>query len=436
MKKSNAFALIPIGVFIVLYLALGIAFEYIMKIPMGFYKVPVVVAFLVALLAATVQTKGIKLEQKFEIMGQGVGDKNIITMLLIFLLAGIFVGVVGRGSAESVAYFMLSVTPPRFAVLVLFIVSAFVSTAMGTSVGTITLITPIAVAIAEGSGFPLAFCVGTVVGGAMFGDNLSFISDTTIAACNGQGCRMKDKFRTNLAIVVPAALVTLVLIIAMSMGIDIAQGINKEYEMIQIIPYILVLISGIIGINVFLTLLIGIVSGSIIMVATGAVDFPALLEGMGTGASGMFETAMVAVLVAALCALIKYNGGFEALLNGIRRIFKGRKSGQLGIGLLVGLMDIATANNTVAIVMANPIAAEMAKDFNISNKKTASILDTFSCIFQGFLPYGAQILVALSVVTTLGFELSAFDIIKNLFYPFLLLISSLVFIFIIPEKKN
>lgn len=436
MKKSNASALIPIGVFIAFYLSLGIAFEYIMKIPMGFYNVPVVVAFLVALLVATVQTKGIKLEQKFEIMGQGVGDKNIITMLLIFLLAGIFVGVVGRGSAESVAYFMLSVTPPRFAVLVLFIVSAFVSTAMGTSVGTITLITPIAVAIAEGSGFPLALCVGTVVGGAMFGDNLSFISDTTIAACNGQGCQMKDKFRTNLAIVVPAALVTLVLIIAMSMGIDIAEGINKEYEMIQIIPYILVLISGIIGINVFLTLLIGIVSGSIIMVATGAVDFQTLLSGMGTGASGMFETAMVAVLVAALCALIKYNGGFEALLNGIRRIFKGRKSGQLGIGLLVGLMDIATANNTVAIVMANPIAAEMAKDFDISNKKTASILDTFSCIFQGFLPYGAQILVALSVVTTLGFELSAFDVIKNLFYPFLLLISSLIFIFIISEKKS
>ncbi len=436
MKKSNASALIPIGVFIAFYLSLGIAFEYIMKIPMGFYNVPVVVAFLVALLVATVQTKGIKLEQKFEIMGQGVGDKNIITMLLIFLLAGIFVGVVGRGSAESVAYFMLSVTPPRFAVLVLFIVSAFVSTAMGTSVGTITLITPIAVAIAEGSGFPLALCVGTVVGGAMFGDNLSFISDTTIAACNGQGCQMKDKFRTNLAIVVPAALFTLVLIIAMSMGIDIAEGINKEYEMIQIIPYILVLISGIIGINVFLTLLIGIVSGSIIMVATGAVDFQTLLSGMGTGASGMFETAMVAVLVAALCALIKYNGGFEALLNGIRRIFKGRKSGQLGIGLLVGLMDIATANNTVAIVMANPIAAEMAKDFDISNKKTASILDTFSCIFQGFLPYGAQILVALSVVTTLGFELSAFDVIKNLFYPFLLLISSLIFIFIISEKKS
>ncbi len=436
MKKSNAFALIPIGVFIVFYLSLGIIFEYVMKIPMGFYSVPVVVAFLIALFVAVLQTKGVALDKKFEIMGQGIGDKNIVTMLLIFMLAGIFVGVVGRSSAESVAYFMLSVTPARFAVVVLFIVSCFVSTAMGTSVGTITLIVPIAVAISQGSGFPLALCVGTVVGGAMFGDNLSFISDTTIAACNGQGCQMKDKFRTNFAVVVPAALVTLGLIVVLSMKSDIAESINKEYNMIQIIPYILVLLSGIIGVNVFVTLVIGIISGSIIMLATGAVNFPDLLAGMGSGASGMFETSMVAILVAALCALIRYNGGFEALLAGIRRVFKGRKSGQLGIGLLVGLMDIATANNTVAIVMANPIASEMAKDFDIPARKTASILDTFSCIFQGVLPYGAQILVALSVVKTLGFELSAFDIIRNLFYPMMLLISSLAFIFLIPEKKK
>lgn len=436
MKKSNALALIPIGVFVAFYLTLGIVFEYAMKIPMGFYNVPVVVAFLLALLVAVLQTKGEKLDKKFEIMGQGVGDKNIITMLLIFMLAGIFVGVVGRSSAESVAYFMLSVTPARFAVVVLFIVSCFVSTAMGTSVGTITLIAPIAVAISEGSGFPLALCVGTVVGGAMFGDNLSFISDTTIAACNGQGCEMKDKFRTNFAIVVPAAVVTLGIITALSMKSDIADSISKEYDMIQIIPYVLVLLSGIVGVNVFVTLMIGIISGSVIMLATGAVNFPDLLSGMGSGASGMFETSMVAILVAALCALIRFNGGFEALLSGIRRVFKGKKSGQLGIGLLVGLMDIATANNTVAIVMANPIASEMAKDFDISPRKTASILDTFSCIFQGVLPYGAQILVALSVVKTMGFELSAFDIIKNLLYPMMLLASSLIFIFIIPEKKK
>lgn len=436
MKKSNALALIPIGVFVVFYLSLGIVFEYVMKISMGFYSVPVVVAFLVALFVAVIQTKGKTVEEKFEIMGQGVGDKNIITMLIIFMLAGIFVGVVGRSSAESVAYFMLSVTPPRMAVVVIFLVSCFVSTAMGTSVGTITLLTPIAVAIAEGSGFSLPLCVGTVVGGAMFGDNLSFISDTTIAACNGQGCQMKDKFRTNLAIVVPAAVVTLVLIFVMSMGADISESISKEYDMIQIIPYVLVLLSGILGVNVFLTLIIGIVSGSIIMLATGAVDFPSLLSGMGAGASGMFETSMVAILVAALCALSKHNGGFEALLGGIRKVFKGRKGGQLGIGLLVGLMDIATANNTVAIVMANPIATEMSKDFGISKRKTASLLDTFSCIVQGFLPYGAQILVAISAVTTLGKEISAFEIISYLFYPMMLLLSSLVFIFLIPEKKE
>ena len=436
MKKSNPLALIPIGVFVAFYLSLGIVFEYVMKIPMGFYSVPVVVAFLIALFVAVLQTKGVKLDKKFEIMGEGVGDKNIITMLLIFMLAGIFVGVVGRSSAESVAYFMLSVTPARFAVVVLFVVSCFVSTAMGTSVGTITLITPIAVAIAEGSGFPLALCVGTVVGGAMFGDNLSFISDTTIAACNGQGCQMKDKFKTNFAVVVPAAIVTLGLIIALSLKADVAESVSKEYDMIQVIPYVLVLISGIIGVNVFLTLMIGIVSGSIIMLVTGSATFTSLLAGMKTGAEGMFETSMVAILVAALCALIRFNGGFEALLSGIRKIFKGKKSGQLGIGLLVGLMDIATANNTVAIVMANPIATEMAKDFDISPRKTASILDTFSCIFQGVLPYGAQILVALSVVNTTGLELSAFDIIKNLCYPMMLLISSLVFIFLIPEKKK
>ncbi len=435
MKKSNAFALIPIGVFVAFYLTLGVVFEYVLKIPMGFYSVPVVVAFILALFVAVLQTKGVKLDKKFEIMGQGVGDKNIITMLLIFMLAGIFVGVVGRSSAESVAYFMLSVTPPKFAVLVLFIVSCFVSTAMGTSVGTITLIAPIAVAVSEGSGFPLALCVGTVVGGAMFGDNLSFISDTTIAACNGQGCEMKDKFRTNFAVVLPAAIAAIAIIIFESSGFDIADKINNEYDMIQIIPYVLVLISGIIGVNVFLTLAIGIFSGSVIMLATGSVNIPDLIAGMGSGASGMFETSMVAILVAALCALIRYNGGFEALLNGIRRVFKGRALGQLGIGLLVGLMDIATANNTVAIVMANPIASEMAKDFDISPRKTASILDTFSCIFQGVLPYGAQILVALSVVNTMGLELSSFHIISNLYYPMMLLLSSLVFIFFIPEKK-
>ena len=424
----------PIGVFVVLYLVIGIVFEYVMKIPMGFYSVPVVVAFLIAILVACLQNRTASFDEKIKIMAEGVGDKNIITMLLIFMLAGVFVGVVGRSSAESVAYFLLSITPPWLSVAVIFLVACFVSTSMGTSVGTITLLTPIAVSISLGSGFSLPLCVGTVVGGAMFGDNLSFVSDTTIAACNGQGCQMKDKFRANVRIVIPAALATFALILALSLNVQTTAPTLKEYDLIEIIPYVLVLACGIIGINVFATLIIGIITGIIIMLLTGASNFYEIVTGMGSGASGMFETAMVAVLVAALCALIRENGGFEALLSGIRRVFKGKKLGQIGIGLLVGLMDIATANNTVAIVMSNPIAKEMADEYGISAKKTASILDTFSCIFQGILPYGAQILVAISVVTTLGYEINAFQIISHLFYPMMLLLSSLIFILIIPDS--
>ena len=436
MEKKKAWALLPIGVFLLLYLGFGIVFEYVMKIPMGFYSVPVVVIFLAALFVACLQNRSLSFEDKLKIMGEGVGDKNIVTMLLIFLLAGIFVGVVGRGSAESVAYFLLSIVPPRLAVVMLFVIACFVSTAMGTSVGTITLITPIAVTVSAASGFSLPLCVGTVVGGAMFGDNLSFISDTTIAACTGQGCAMRDKFRTNFAIVVPAALLTLAVILALSFGTDVGSVILGEYRLLEIVPYILVLLGGVLGINVFVVLMIGILSGGIIMLASAVVDVPTLLSSMGTGASGMFETAMVAILVAAICALIRRAGGFDVLLYGIRRVFRGKKGGQLGMGLLVGAMDIATANNTVAIVMANPIAKEMAEVYGVSPRKTASLLDTFSCIFQGVIPYGAQMLVAVAAVGNMGASISAFDIIPMLFYPFALLLSSLVFIFLLPEKSS
>ena len=436
MKKSNPIALLPIGVFIVLYLGLGILFEYGLKIPMGFYNIPIVVVFLVALLVACLQNRSLSFDEKLRLMGEGIGDKNIVTMILIFMEAGIFVGVVGRGSAESVAYFMLSVIPARYAVAVLFVVSCFVSTAMGTSVGTITLITPIAVAAADASGFSMPLCIASVMGGAMFGDNLSFISDTTIAACNGQGCAMKDKFRENFAIALPAALLTLALILVLSLRAGISSIQLKDYSLVQIVPYLLVLIGGIAGVNVFLVLLIGIVSGAIIMLGTGAIAPTALLGSMGAGAAGMFETTMVAVLVSAICALIREYGGFEALLSGILKLFRGRRGGQLGMGLLVGAMDIATANNTVAIVMANPIAAQMAQRYGISARKTASLLDTFSCVFQGIIPYGAQMLVAISTAESLGFHVSAFEIIPMLFYPFLLLLSSLLFIFVIPERKR
>lgn len=433
--KANGWALIPALVFLVLYLGLGILFEYVLGVEMGFYNIPIVVAFMVAVLVACLQNRAVSFDQKLTIMAEGVGDKDIITMILIFLCAGVFVGVTGRDSAQAVAYMLLSVTPAWFAVATLFIVSCFVSLAMGTSCGTISLIVPIAVAVAEASGYSLAFCVGTVMGGAMFGDNLSFISDTTIAACNTQGCRMKDKFHANFKIALPAAIITLALTVVFSISSDVGHVEIQEYQLVKLIPYILVLTGGLAGINVFVVLIIGVVSGIVIFLATGSITFFEMLGNMGSGVSGMYETIMVTILVSALCGLIRAHGGFAALLQFIRKIFKGNKGGQLGMGLLVGVMDISTANNTVAIVMAGPIAREMSEEYHIEPQRAASILDTFSCIFQGVLPYGAQMLLALAATAECGYALSAFEVIPYLYYPALLGAVSLIYIFLGKEKK-
>ena len=427
-RKSNPIALLPIGVFLVLYLGMGLVFEYVLKIEMGFYQIPIVVIFLVALLVAFLQNRSLSFGAKLEVISRSVGDKDIMTMILIFLEAGIFVGVTGRDSAEAVAYFLLSVTPAWASVAVLFFAACFVSVAMGTSVGTITLLTPIAVAVSNVSGFSLALCIGSVMGGAMFGDNLSFISDTTIAACNSQGCAMQDKFRANFKIALPAAVITLLIVLAMSVGSDVSHVETPAYNLLLLIPYVLVLIGGICGMNVFLVLLVGILSGLLITLLTGTMDVITLLGGMGSGASGMFETIMVTILVSAMCGLIREFGGFEALLTGIRRVFKGRVGGRLGVGLLVGVMDIATANNTVAIVMAGPIAREISQEYGITPKESASLLDTFSCIFQGVIPYGTQMLVAVSTAMSLGCTISAFEILPCLFYPYALAVCSLVYI--------
>ena len=430
---KNGLALLPILVFLVLYLGMGLIFEYGLGIEMAFYNIPIVVVFMVALLVACVQNPALNFDRKMAVMAQGVGDKNIMTMILIFLVAGVFVGVTGRSSAEAVAYFLLSVTPAWASVAVLFAAACFVSTAMGTSVGTITLITPIAAAVAHVSGFSLALCVGSVMGGAMFGDNLSFISDTTIAACNTQGCEMRDKFRANFKIAMPAALVTLAVILAQSISAGVGQIEIPEYNLLLLVPYVLVLIGGIAGLNVFVVLLVGILAGAAIVLPTGTVDFMGLLCGMGSGAAGMFETIMVTILVSAMCALIREYGGFEALLAFIRRVFQGRVGGRLGVGLLVGAMDIATANNTVAIVMAGPIAKEISEEYGITPKESASLLDTFACIFQGVIPYGAQMLVAISAS---GGTVSAFQIMPCLYYPYLLAAACVIYILVGAGKHR
>lgn len=424
-KKGNWWALIPIAVFLVVYIGVSLIFN-------DFYAMSVVVAFLIAILVACFQNRKLKFEDKLSVMAQGLADKNIVTMILIFLAAGIFAGTLGRDGAKTVADLFLSFIPSNYAALVLFIVSCFVSTAMGTSCGTISVIAPIALALSQITGVSLPLLVGSVIGGAMFGDNLSFISDTTIAATSTQGCKMKDKFKENFFIALPAAVLTIVVLLILAFSSNGASEYTPDkINVWLLIPYILVLVGGVVGINVFVVLLTGIATAIIIKLALG-VEILTIITSMGGGASGMFEVVMVTMLVTMLSALMREFGGFDALLSGIKKIFKGKVGGQLGISLLVSAMDVATANNTVAIVMAAPIAKTISEEYGITNTKTASLLDIFGSVVQGVIPYGAQMVTAVALTGA-----SAGAIIPFLFYPYLLAISAIAFMVIptIFKKK-
>ena len=419
-EKPDGRALLPIIIFLLLYLGNGIYFEYIHPIEgqMGFYIMSVVLAFSIALAAALVQNTSRTFEDKIHICARGIGDDNITIMLFIFLMAGAFGGIAREaGGAASTAGLLLGILPGGFAIPGLFLIACLISMSMGTSVGTITVLVPIAAAVAKDGGFNLAMCTGTVVGGAMFGDNLSFISDTTIAATNTQGVQMKDKFRTNLKIALPAALITMIILVFYAMrGRAVSMG-TYDYNVIQALPYFAVLILAVIGINVFLVIGVGILLFLIAGVLTGSLTYVSALTSMGNGCSGMFETMIVTILVASIGALIRENGGFAAILGFIRKHFSGRRGGLMGISLLTFLMDVATANNTVAIVMAAPIARQITEEYGIDPRETASLLDTCSCIAQGIIPYGAQLLIAAGLA-----EISSVRIIPFLFYPFLLMV--------------
>ena len=429
-KKPNGLALMPIVVFLVLYLGTGIYFEYLHPLEgqMGFYIMSVVVAFSIALIVAFMQNRSLNFDQKIHVCARGIGDDNITIMLFIFLAAGAFGGIAQQaGGAASTANLLLSIIPGQLAIPGLFVIASLISMAMGTSVGTITILVPIAAKAAENGGLPLALCVGTVVGGAMFGDNLSFISDTTIAATKTQGVKMKDKFRTNFRIALPAALATLAILVVLSIRSGSVPMGDFSYNLIQAIPYFIVLILALLGLNVFIVLGIGIVLFVIAGAMTGMLDYVSAFTSMGTGTSGMFETMIVTILVASIGALIKENGGFESILQFIEKHFSGKRGGMFGISLLTALMDVSTANNTVAIVMAAPIAKDISTHYDIEPKKTASLLDTCSCIMQGLIPYGAQLLIASSLA-----GISSLQIMPYLFYPYLLAVC--VVISIVREK--
>ena len=417
---ANPKALLPILLFLLVYLGNGIFFEYIRPTEgqMGFYVVSVVLAFSIALIAAFLQNRELSFDEKIHICAKGIGDDNIVIMLFIFLMAGAFSGIASEaGGASSTANLLLSIIPGKFAVPGLFLIACLISMAMGTSVGTISVLAPIACAVSRNGGLSLPFCVGVVVGGAMFGDNLSFISDTTIAATKTQGVEMKDKFRTNIRVAFPAALVTMAILLVYAFVSGGAAIGTFDFNIWQALPYFIVLGMSILGINVFLVLIVGILLFILVGILTGSLAYSTALASMGSGISGMFETMIVTILVASIAALMKENGGFEAILAFIRKNANSKRGGMYGIAFLTAFMDIATANNTVAIVIAAPIARDITREYGVEPRQTASLLDTCSCIAQGIIPYGAQLLVAANIA-----KLTSVSLIPFLIYPFVLLV--------------
>ncbi len=415
---GNPRALIPILVFLFLYLGTGIYFEFIspQKDQMGFYIMSVVVAFGLALIVAFIQNPALSFDDKIHVCAKGIGDDNIVIMLFIFLMAGAFSGIAKEaGGAQSTAHLLLNIIPGRFAVPGLFIIACLISMSMGTSVGTITVLVPIASSVSASAGLSLPMCVGTVVGGAMFGDNLSFISDTTIAATKTQNVEMKDKFKTNFKIAFPAALITMIILIVLAAQGGTARMEHYDFTFGLAMPYFVVLVMALLGTNVFAVLGVGIILFLITGGLCSDLNYIRAFTSMGTGTSGMFETMIVTILVASISALMEVYGGFEAILEFIRKFSHSQRGGQFGIALLTALMDVATANNTVAIVVAAPIARTVSEEYGIDPRKTASLLDTCSCIVQGIIPYGAQLLIAASLA-----GISSVSIIPWLFYPFLL----------------
>ena len=423
VNKGRAIALLPILVFLVLFIGSGI----IMK---DFYAMPTIVAFLIALAVAFFQNPSLKFNDKIKACAKGVGDDNVITMCLIFLAAGAFSGAVSAaGGVDSTVNLGLSLIPSQFAVVGLFLIGCFISVSMGTSVGTIVALAPIAVGISEATGFNMALCLAAVVSGAMFGDNLSMISDTTIAAVRTQGCEMSDKFKMNFLIVLPAAIVTAIIYFVSTLGGASSVAIG-DYNILQVIPYLLVLGGALAGINVFVVLIVGTVTSVAAGLITGTMTAATVFSSIGSGVTGMYDITVISITVAAISALVKEYGGIDFVLNFIKNRTRTKKGAMLSIGALVLGVDLSTANNTIAIVLAGPIAKEISDEFGIDPRRSASLLDIFASVGQGLIPYGAQMLYAAAAA-----GISTYALIPYAFYPILMLVCALGFIFFVPEKK-
>jgi len=403
--KKGLLALSPLGVFIVMYLVTSI-------IAGDFYKVPITVGFLVASIYAVIISGGLPLRKRIDIYSKGAGTSQMMLMIWIFILAGAFAhSAKVMGSIDATVNLALTLLPGEMLLAGLFLAACFISLSVGTSVGTIVALTPIAAGVATQTGTSVALMTAVVVGGSLFGDNLSFISDTTIVATSTQGCRLSDKFRVNSFIVIPAAVIILCVYIFMGQGISSPQSVG-EVSIVKVIPYMVVLLTAIFGMNVMAVLTLGIVLTGAIGIADGSYDVFGWFHAMGDGIIGMGELIIITMMAGGLLEIIRHNGGIDFLLERLTRHVNTKRSAELSIAALVSLVNLCTANNTVAIITVGGLAKHIGDRYGVDSRKAASILDTFSCVMQGLIPYGAQLLMAAGLAA-----LNPVSIIPYLYYP-------------------
>ena len=425
MKNGNAWALIPLLLFVLLFLGVGI-------ISGDFTTMPLNVAITITVIVALLMNRKETFAKKVEVFTKGAGHSNIILMMLIFILAGAFSTTAEKmGGVSSTVNLGLSLIPQNLIIVGLFIICMFVSISMGTSVGTVAAIAPVGFGFAQATDVPAALAMATVVGGAMFGDNLSMISDTTIAAVRTQKTKMSDKFKVNFKIVLPCAIITIIILFFLTNGISIDHTKNYDYNLIKVIPYLLVLILALVGINVIIVLIGGTVLAGIIGLIDGSFGWNGLLNAISKGIIGMEDIAMIALLIGGLVGIIQHNGGIDWLLNFVRSKVKSKRGAELGIASLVSAADISTANNTISIIMAGPLAKNIADEYDVDPRKSASILDIFGGCFQGLLPYSPQVISAAGVA-----GISPFLMLQYSIYPILLGVCGLVAIILRVPRLN
>lgn len=418
-------ALSPLLVFLCLYLVTSLIVN-------DFYKVPITVAFLISSVYAICITKGLPLNDRIMQFSVGASNKNILLMIWIFILAGAFAqSAKDIGSIDATVNLTLQLLPENLLLAGIFLAACFISLSIGTSVGTIVALVPVVAGIAEKTELSMPFMTAIVVGGAFFGDNLSFISDTTIAATRTQGCVMRDKFRANFLIVLPAALLVLAWYIYRGLDISIVNE-TQQVEWIKVIPYIIVLLTAFFGLNVTIVLILGILSTSIVGIATDSITFFDWFSSMGTGISGMGELIIVTLLAGGMLELIRFNGGVDYILQTLTRRINGKRGAEFCIAALVSIANVCTANNTIAIITVGPLVRDIANRYKIDKRKSASILDTFSCAIQGIIPYGAQLLIAAKLAV-----LSPLSIIEYLYYPITIgIMATISIIFRYPKRYS